>query len=135
MIIAVDFDGTIVEHRYPAIGPPAPHALKWLRKFHREGARLVLWTCRHDRPGAPELSEARNWLDARGVVLHGCNTHRWRHADGPKINAHVFIDDHGFGVPLRIRKDSRSFVDWRIVGPAVFEKLMLWKRMHGSARY
>src|SRR5690606_31270663 len=30
MIIAVDFDGTIVEHKYPRIGRAVPGALAWL---------------------------------------------------------------------------------------------------------
>ena len=31
MTIAVDFDGTIVEHRYPEIGPELPFATETLR--------------------------------------------------------------------------------------------------------
>ena len=27
MKIAVDFDGTCVDHRFPDVGPPAPHAV------------------------------------------------------------------------------------------------------------
>ena len=43
MIIAVDFDGTIVEHRYPAIGNEQPFAIETLKKLSEEGHRLILW--------------------------------------------------------------------------------------------
>ena len=46
MLIAVDFDGTIVEHRYPSIGKERDGAIDTLRKLAREGNRLILWTVR-----------------------------------------------------------------------------------------
>ena len=46
MIIAVDFDGTIVEHRYPSIGRELPFATYTLKKLAGEGHRLILWTVR-----------------------------------------------------------------------------------------
>ena len=44
MVIAVDFDGTIVEHRYPSIGKELPFAVETLRRLSEEGHRLILWT-------------------------------------------------------------------------------------------
>ena len=55
MIIAVDFDGTIVEHRYPAIGRELPFAIETLKKLAKEGHRLILWTVREGRLLAREL--------------------------------------------------------------------------------
>ena len=46
MIIAVDFDGTIVEHKYPAIGRELPFAIETLRKLQSERHKLILWTVR-----------------------------------------------------------------------------------------
>ena len=43
MIIAVDFDGTIVEHKYPAIGKEIPFAFETLRKLQIEHHKLILW--------------------------------------------------------------------------------------------
>lgn len=37
MIIAVDFDGTIVEHRYPEIGKKIPFAINTLKMLQKEG--------------------------------------------------------------------------------------------------
>ena len=52
LLICVDFDGTIVEHRYPAIGPALPHAFDVLKALQGAGHRLVLFTCREDHPEA-----------------------------------------------------------------------------------
>ena len=46
MIIAVDFDGTIVEHKYPAIGKEIPFAFETLRKLQIEHHKLILWSVR-----------------------------------------------------------------------------------------
>ena len=44
MIIAVDFDGTIVEHRYPRIGEEIPFAVDTLKLLQQEKHRLILWS-------------------------------------------------------------------------------------------
>ena len=49
MTIAVDFDGTIVEHRYPNIGKERPFAFDVLKKLQKEGHKLILWTAREGR--------------------------------------------------------------------------------------
>lgn len=46
LIIAVDFDGTIVEHKYPAIGEEIPYAFVVLRELQEAGHKLILWTFR-----------------------------------------------------------------------------------------
>ena len=46
MTIAIDFDGTVVEHRYPAIGEEIPFATDTLKALIRDGHRLILWTVR-----------------------------------------------------------------------------------------
>ena len=49
MIIAVDFDGTIVEHRYPAIGNEIPFAIETLKRLSEERHRLILWSVREGK--------------------------------------------------------------------------------------
>jgi len=44
--IAVDFDGTIVEHDYPEIGKEKLFAFQTLKELNKMGARLILWTFR-----------------------------------------------------------------------------------------
>ena len=46
MTIAVDFDGTIVEHMYPKIGEERPFAIETLKMLIAEQHRLILWTVR-----------------------------------------------------------------------------------------
>ena len=36
MTIAVDFDGTIVEHRYPRIGEEIPFAVETLKLYNKK---------------------------------------------------------------------------------------------------
>ena len=46
MVIAVDFDGTIVEHKYPRIGKEIPFAIDTLKRLGDEGHKLILWSVR-----------------------------------------------------------------------------------------
>ncbi len=128
MIIAVDFDGTCVDHRYPDVGADVPGAVEWLRKFAAAGAKLILWTMRSDGPpqsdGNP-LADAVEWFRSRGIPLFGVNQNPeqcgW--TGSPKAYAHVYIDDLAFGCPLRdnVRAGGSRFVDWSIVGPGVMQ--------------
>ena len=45
-IIAVDFDGTIVEDEYPDIGNPIFETIDRLKIERAGGAQIILWTCR-----------------------------------------------------------------------------------------
>ncbi len=71
MIIAVDFDGTIVEHRYPEIGRELPFAIETLKTLQREGHRLILWSVREGRL----LDEAVEFCNARGLEFYAVNRH------------------------------------------------------------
>lgn len=46
-VIAIDFDGTIVEDKFPEIGKTKPRALLVIKKLIREGHTIVIWTCRN----------------------------------------------------------------------------------------
>ena len=69
MVIAVDFDGTIVEHRYPSIGKELPFAIETLRKLTQEGHRIVLWTVRQ----GDLLDEAVEFCRCRGLEFYAVN--------------------------------------------------------------
>lgn len=129
--IALDFDGTLVEHQFPDIGPEVPEAFDWLRRYRAAGARLILWTMRSDgRCGAgkangPVLTEAVEFCRARGVEFWGVNVNPEQAAwtQSPKAYAHVYVDDMAAGCPLT-GLPRRPYVDWRLVGPAVMAMLM-----------
>ena len=119
MRIAVDFDGTLVDHRYPDIGAENPYAFQWLKRYQEAGAVLILWTMRSNG----ELQEAVDYCKARGLVFDGINEgpgdRSW--TNSPKVYAKIYIDDAAFGCPLTAgpRSDSRPWVDWVTVGPRV----------------
>ena len=66
MTIAVDFDGTIVEHRYPKIGEEIPFATETLKMLAKERHKLILWTVREGEL----LEEAIEWCRQRGVYFY-----------------------------------------------------------------
>ncbi len=122
MYIGLDFDGTVVDHRYPEIGEPVPGAIKWLKRFQRSGARIILFTMRSNSRDTGYLTEAVRYLEKNGIRLFGVNRNpdqdEW--TTSPKAYAHIYIDDSGFGCPLVQPKGfARPCVDWKIVGPQV----------------
>ena len=128
MYICVDFDGTIVDHRFPEVGPPVPGALEWMLKWQTAGAKLILFTMRSDGGRIGDaLSQAVEYLKQNGIELYGVNknptqTH-W--TSSPKAYGQLYIDDAAFGSPL-IQPEGfqRPCVNWEIVGPAVLEKIL-----------
>lgn len=98
MIIAVDFDGTIVEHRYPEIGNEIPFAIDTLRKLTEQRHQIILWTVRRGKL----LQEAVDWCKERGIEFYAINKNfpEEQIEDGNvygKINADLFIDDRNLG--------------------------------------
>ena len=69
LIIAVDFDGTIVEHAYPQIGRAVPGAVDGMRQLQEMGAKIILWTMR----SGDELVAAEGYLAGSGIELFGVN--------------------------------------------------------------
>lgn len=128
MRIAVDFDGTLAEHKFPLIGKPVPGAFYWMKKWQELGAVLMLWTMRSDgQQSGDVLSEAVEFCRQNGVefdsVNCGVDDRNW--TTSQKIHANVYVDDCAFGCPLVESKEmgARPMVDWDIVGPAIYRRL------------
>lgn len=123
MYICVDFDGTIVDHRFPEIGKPVPDAIKWLKRIHNAGGKLILYTMRSDgKMMGTLLTDAVNYLRSEGVELFGVNKNPTQESwtSSPKAYAEIYIDDAAFGCPLIKPKGfARPCVDWKTVGPQV----------------
>jgi FMN phosphatase YigB (HAD superfamily) len=123
MIIAVDFDGTIVEHRFPEIGNEIPFATTTLRMLaEQHNHRLILWTVRRGRL----LEEAVEWCRKRGVEFYAVNKNFPEEMieDNDcygKINADLFIDDRNLG----------GIPDWGTIYKMITEKKD-WKSIYGS---
>lgn len=101
MTIAVDFDGTIVEHKYPEIGQERPFATATLRQLIADGHKLILWSVREGEL----LRAAVKWCEERGVRFYAVNAdldedaadHQGTKHFSRKIKAHLFIDDRNVG--------------------------------------
>ncbi len=99
MTIAVDFDGTIVTHRYPDIGEEIPFACETLRMLIADRHKLILWSVREGKL----LQDAIDWCAERGIEFYAVNR------DFPeedveknihfsrKLKADVWIDDRNVG--------------------------------------
>ena len=99
MLIAVDFDGTIVENNYPEIGEERPFAIETLKMLIRDHHQLILWSVREGEL----LEEAVQWCRERGVEFWAVNR------DFPeeditrnenfsrKLRVDLFIDDRNLG--------------------------------------
>lgn len=110
MIIAVDFDGTIVEHAYPEIGKPIPFAIETLLQLQKDGHKLILWTVRRGRL----LQEAVDYCAERGLYFFAENeNYRGETVErgefSRKLKADMFIDDRNLG----------GLPDWGVIYNAI----------------
>lgn len=95
--VAIDFDGTIVEHAYPEIGKEKLFAFETLREMQKKGFRLILWTYRTGK----ELDEAVEFCRERGIEFYAVNKNYpeevYDGTSGRKIDADIYIDDRNIG--------------------------------------
>ncbi len=116
--LCIDFDSTIVDHAYPAVGQPVPGALEGIRKFIELGAKIILFTVRD----GPELHNAISYLMKHGIKIYAVNDNPNQHSwsTSRKVYAHRYIDDLAAGVPL-IQPEgfNRPCIDWSIITPEI----------------
>ncbi len=95
--IAVDFDGTIVEHQYPEIGKEKLFAFQTLKELEKKGARLILWTFRAGK----ELDDAVDYCRRNGIEFYAVNKNYPEEVVDEtvsrKIDADIYIDDKNIG--------------------------------------
>ena len=121
MVIAVDFDGTIVENRYPEIGQERPFAIDTLKMIIADRHRVILWTCR----------EGKETTDN--------NPHFTR-----KLKADLFIDDRNVGgLPdwgtiyrmVSRGKKWRHLIDEAYAGQKDYTEGSLYRHSHTCTRH
>lgn len=110
MIIAIDFDGTIVEHAYPEIGNPIPFAIDTLLQLQKDGHQLILWSV---RDGAL-LRDAIDYCAQQGLYFYAENENyrgetKEKESVPRKLKADLFIDDRNLG----------GLPDWGVIYNAV----------------
>lgn len=97
LILAIDFDGTIVEDAYPDIGKPQLFAFETLKRLQNDGHRLILWTYRSGK----KLNEAVEFCRENGIEFYAVNKsfpeEQFDAKKSPKIHADFFIDDRNIG--------------------------------------
>ena len=97
LIIAVDFDGTIVEDAYPEIGEEKIFAFDTLKRLQKDGHRLILWTYRH----GSKLDAAVEFCEKNGVEFYAVNKNYKEEVYDTsiprKLGADIFIDDRNIG--------------------------------------
>ena len=97
MRIAIDFDGTIVEHKYPAIGKEMLFAFETMKELQKQGHQLLLWTYRSGN----FVDEAVEFCKKNGVEFYAVNKNypeeQWDGSAPRKIQADVYIDDLNLG--------------------------------------
>jgi hypothetical protein len=121
--IAVDFDGTIVEHAYPEIGKEMLFAFQTLKELNKLGANLILWTFRTGK----ELEEAVGFCRKNGVEFYAVNKNYpeevFDETISRKINADIFIDDKNVG------GFPGWSVIWQMLNPYEFQQMEVEKRI------
>ena len=109
--IAVDFDGTLCENRYPEIGEANTELIRQLIAEQENGADIILWTCRSGN----RLKEAIRWAKDQGLTFDYVNRNtreriKIYRSDCRKISADVYIDDRAaafeYGKRLEVLKDA-----------------------------
>ena len=131
--IAIDFDGTIGEDRYPDIGPEITSATDTLRRLQQEHHQLILWTVREGEA----LRRAVEWCHERGIDFWAVNSDypeekpSDRHYSR-KIKADYFIDDRNIGGLLdwgqiyAIISQHKTLSDVLLYGTMVEKKKKHW---------
>ena len=122
MVIAVDFDGTCVEHKFPFIGKEIG-AVPVLKKLVEKGHKIILLTMRSHKTEKTKnaqkygmvsvendtLDDAISWFKKNGIPLYGINENptqkEW--TESPKVFANLYIDDNNLGIPKK-----NGYVDW-----------------------
>ena len=93
-VIAVDFDGTLCTRNWPNIGDPNTELIEQLKEEQKNGAAVILWTCREGKL----LREAVKWCKGQGLTFDQVNEQdpdrvRTYKCNSRKISADVYVDD------------------------------------------
>lgn len=119
MTIAIDFDGTIVTHKYPEIGEELPFAIDTLKMLIADKHQLILWTVREGQL----LDDAVQWCKERGLEFWAVNRdypeeeRENNNIYSRKLKVDMFIDDRNigglpdWGTIYRMIKENKTYND------------------------
>jgi histidinol phosphatase-like enzyme len=111
LTIAIDFDGTIVENKWPHIGPEIPGAIQTIKRLHRHGHRIIVWTCRTGK----QLEECIEWLVQHKVPFDAINANLPERikafgGDTRKVSADLYVDDKAIGMRKVHKREFWEYV-------------------------
>lgn len=145
-IIAVDFDGCLCESKWPGIGDPNTLVIDRLKEAQREGAALILWTCRTGEL----LDNAVSWCAEHGLFFEAINDNLpetiAHFGDSPrKVSATEYWDDRAVivtsGERMMISRKSpedrkticgETRCKWKTMTIAEKIRALLWVIRHGK---
>ena len=126
--IAVDFDGTIVEHEYPKIGKEKLFAFRTLKELEKQGASLILWTFRTGK----ELEDAVEYCRNNGIEFYAVNKNYpeevMDETVSRKIDADIYLDDKNLG-----GFPGWSEV-WQVLNPYELQEKLAEKRISSNKK-
>jgi hypothetical protein len=125
--IVLDFDGTVVKHRYPDIGEDIG-AAPILRRLVKNGHSLLLNTMRsRNCEGIDTLQPAIDWFVNEGIPLYGINENPSQKSwtSSPKVYGNIYIDDAAMGAPLKADAGAPPFIDWNLAAIYLFYQGLL----------
>lgn len=105
--IAIDFDGTLCEDKFPEIGRPKDKVIALVKRLQAAGVRTILWTCRRNDSHGNHLDKAVWWCQEQGLYFSAVNENlpevqqKWG-GDTRKVLADYYLDDKnvGYGMPM-----------------------------------
>jgi hypothetical protein len=126
MIIAVDFDGTIVEHKYPEIGKEIPFAIDTLKRLSNEGHKFILWSVRKGKL----LDEAVEYCHKQGLEFYAVNENYPDETSDDteytrKLRVDLFIDDRCLG----------GLPDWGTIYRMIHNKISYEELLNNDSEY
>lgn len=98
-VIAVDFDGTLCENKFPEVGRPCQPVIDAAKFEQRSGAKLILWTCRAGKELEEAVAAASEW----GLTFDAINENLPEviesfGSDTRKIFANEYWDDRAWPI-------------------------------------
>jgi uncharacterized HAD superfamily protein len=111
LVIAIDFDGTICESHWPEIGHEIPGAVQTIKRLHKHGHKIIIWTCRT----GDALDKVIHWLIQHRVPYDAINANlperiKAYKGDTRKVSADLYVDDKGLGVRKVKKSELWAFV-------------------------
>lgn len=129
-VLAVDFDGTLVENAFPNIGKFNEDILSLVKEYQKQGWKIILYTCRTDMM----LEEAVWACKQRGLIFDAVNDNlpevvSYFGGNTRKIFANLYLDDRS---ALIVRSNPPARSCSLIQAPLFIMDGQLIKDSHGS---